>query len=208
MIVSKIPGIAEDLEALRQIAPSGFVLAIHVRWAGPEFLHSEFPEKWRKKYEENSYFMFDPLYYWTVMKSGQTRWSEVGLPDPHKIMKKAAEHGLVYGATTCVSGGQGKSFLSASRPDREFTAPELTQMKDYLDKWLKVVTERPLLTDAEFSTLAAIRDGLDQTEIASSLGVSVSTVKKRLRSIRKKFNAATVAEALSIAVEKKYFSTY
>ena len=206
MIVSKIPGISDDLESLREIATSGFVLAINVRWIGPEFLHSEFPAKWRKLYEDKNYFMFDPIYFWIVANTGEIRWSEVGLPDLQGVQKKAAEHGLVYGATVCKKRDGQKSLLSAARPDREITAPEMEKLSGYLDKWLSVVSERPILTEGEFDTLKLLRDGLDQNEIAQSLGVSTSTVKKRLKGVRQKFDAATVAEALSIAVEKRYFS--
>lgn len=208
MIVAKIPGIADDLEDVREIATSGFVLAINVRWLGPEFLHSEFPTKWRTIYEDKNYFMFDPIYYWTVINTGEIRWSEVGLPDPHGIGKKAAAHGLVYGATICVKRQDHKSFLSAARPDREITAPEMDTLRGYLEKWLDVVTERPILTTGELDTLKLLRDGLDQTEVAKALSVSTSAVKKRLKSVRTKFQANTVAEALSIAVEKKYFSDF
>lgn len=205
MILSKIPGIQDDFEQIRDMAPSGFVLALNLSWVGPEFLHSEFPDKWREIYESKGYFMFDPIYYWAVTHSGRVRWSEVGLPDPQGIRKKAAKYGLVYGATVAQKAGNKKSFLSVSRADAEFTEPEFAKLEGFLMKWLDVVTERPLLKPGEFEALKCLRDGLDQAEIAKTLGVSLSTVKKRFRSIRKKFGAATIAEALSIAVEKRYF---
>lgn len=205
MILSKTPGIQEDFEKIRDMAPSGFVLALNLTWVGPEFLHTEYPEKWREIYESKGYFMFDPIYYWAVTHTGRVRWSEVGLPDPQSIRKKAAKYGLVYGATVAQKPANKKSFLSVSRADREFTETEFAELEGYLSKWLDVVTERPLLTDGEFQALECLRDGLDQAEIAARLGISLSTVKKRFRSARKKFDASTIAEALSIAVEKRYF---
>lgn len=205
MIGSKIPDIQGDFSEVRKVATSGFVLALNVSWIGPEFLQSEFPEKWRELYEGSGYFMLDPIYYWTVMHTGKVRWSEVKYPDVRSIKKQAAEHGLVYGATVCQKKEGLKSFLSVARPDREFTDAEIDRFEALLLKWNDVVIERPILSDGELTTLRWLRDGLDQNEIARVLDVSVSTVKKRLRGVRKKFKANTVAEALAIAVEKRYF---
>jgi len=188
------------------VATSGFVLALNVSWFGPEFLQSEYPAKWREIYEESGYFMLDPIYHWTVMNTGKVRWSEVNYPDIRSVGKQAAEFGLVYGATVCQKHDGRKSFLSAARPDREFTDAEIDRFDVLLTKWSNVVIERPVLSEAELVTLRWLRDGLDQNQIADTLEVSVSTVKKRLSGVRRKFKAATVAEALAIAVEKRYFS--
>lgn len=206
MIGSKIPGVDKDFDDLRQVATSGFVLALNVSWIGPEFLQSEYPQAWREIYEESGYFMLDPIYYWTVMHTGTVRWSEVKYPDIRSVKKHAAEFGLVFGATVSMKHEGRKSFLTCARPDREFTDAEIERFETLLIKWNKVVIERPILTEVELSTLRSLRDGLDQNQIAATLEISVSTVKKRLSSVRRKFKAATVAEALAIAVEKKYFS--
>lgn len=206
MILSRIPEIETELEELRGFAPSGFVLAINVRWIGPEFVHSEYPAKWRAIYEESGYFMLDPVYYWTVMNTGTTRWSEITYPDPKIVGKRAAEHGLVYGATVCMKTDDGKSFLSASRADRELSDAELLRMNELTTRWVDLLHERPILTDAELDTLRCLREGKDQAQIASSLGISPSTVKKRLKRIKTAFKASTTSEALSIATEKRYFT--
>lgn len=206
MILSKIPEIQSELEEMRTIAPSGFVLAVNVRWIGPEHIHSEFPAKWRGIYEDGNFFMFDPVYYWTVMNTGTTRWSEISYPDPKIVGKRAAEHGLVYGATVCKKTNNRKSFLSAGRADREITTIEITRMEDLMAKWVGILHERPHLSDVELATLKCIREGMDQNQIALKLDVSPSTVKKRLRRIRAAFKAATISEAVSIATEKRYFT--
>ena len=122
---SIISRISEDFDRIRELSPPGFVLALNVRWRGPEYLHSEFPEEWREIYESKNYFMFDPIYYWTMINTGRVRWSEVGLPDPHKISQKAAGHGLSYGATFCQKLDGTKSFLSTAHSEREFTIGEM-----------------------------------------------------------------------------------
>ena len=205
MIVSRIPGINEDLERVREIAPSGFVLALNVGWAGPEFLHSEYPEKWRNIYESKNYFVTDPVFYWTLMNTGRKRWSEVGYPDPLKVSQKAKKFGLVYGAVFSQKVEGKKSFFSAGRSDRELTEPELTELGDFFDKWLTVASERPELSLGELQVMKCLKDGMSQSETAAALSIAESTVKKRAQSVMKKFRASTRAEAVSIAVEKRYF---
>lgn len=205
LLFTKIPNVQTDILKVREIAPSGFVVALDVRWKGPEYLHSEFPEKWKELYEDNGYFMMDPIFYWTLMNTGVTRWSEVDYPDPRGIGTKAAEHGLVFGATVSVKVDGMRSFLSAARADRELTEEEITSLANILEKWANIVKERPNLSDNELETLACLRSGLDQTKIAKKLGVSISTVKKRLSKVRRAFEASSNSEALSIAIEKRYF---
>ena len=205
MIASNIPGIDDDYARVRELAPSGFVLALNLRWVGPEFLHSEYPKAWREIYESKNYFMFDPVFYWTLTKTGRTRWSEVGFPDPHGVSQKAKKYGLNFGAVFCQKVDGRRSFLATSRSDRELTEIEMDELQTLFEKWMKVVSERPVLTEGELDVLKALKSGQAQAEVGTALNIATATVKKRLRSIRKKFGAATTAEAVSIAVEKRYF---
>lgn len=140
MNLDQIPEIKTQLEELREFATSGFVFAVNIRWKGPEFLHSEFPQEWRTLYEESNFFMFDPIYYWTVMETGVKRWSEIRYPNPKIVSNKASEHGLVFGAIVSKKLNGEKSFLSAARPDRELTDTELLRMDDLMSKWVAIVT--------------------------------------------------------------------
>ena len=138
MDLSEVPEIQKDFEELGEIGISGFVLAVNVRWNGPEFLHSTYPEEWRTLYEESHFFMFDPIYYWSLMKTGVRRWSEIRFPDPKIVSNKAARHGLVFGAIVCRKFNGEKSFLSAARPDRELTDAEMRRMEELLINWVSI----------------------------------------------------------------------
>lgn len=139
MNLDEIPEIESELVEFREIAKAGFVLAVNVRWNGPKLIHSEFPEQWRTTYEESNFFMFDPIYYWTLMETGVTRWSEIKYPNPKIVSNKAAEHGIVFGAIACKTKNGSKSFLSAARPDRELTDAELLRMDELMSKWVTIV---------------------------------------------------------------------
>lgn len=206
MLVSKVPGIENDLVRVREIAPSGFVLALNLGWVGPEFLHSEYPLTWREIYEDRNYFMADPVFFWTLNNTGFKRWSEVGYPDPRGIAKKAKEHGLCYGAVFAEKIGRKKSFFSAGRADREFSVGEVHELQAFFKGWLKVVAERPELSLGQIQVLKCLRDGMSSSQIAAELEVSESTVKQRCQAVMKKFNASTRHEAVAIAVEKRYLT--
>jgi LuxR family transcriptional regulator len=205
MIFEQRPDVKSDLKLLRDLATSGFVVALNHRWIGPEYLRSEFPKKWRDVYEEQNYFMLDPIYNWTLFHAGTVRWSDVKYPDIRGIRKHAAEHGLVFGATVCLKIDRNTSFISAARPDREFTDDEIATILSVLERWQVIATDQPALSEVEMENMQCLRQGMDQHEIATHLGVSVSTVKKRLKKIRKLFKAATTAQALAIATERNYF---
>lgn len=60
MLSNLIPNYDQEMERLREWAPSGFILAFNLTFRGPEHLHSEYPDAWRRLYEERNYFFVDP----------------------------------------------------------------------------------------------------------------------------------------------------
>jgi len=205
MMLSRVPQLEEHLAELREIGPSGLVIAFNVSWIGPEFLHNEFPQDWRDEYESYHYAMFDPIFHWIRKNTGIARWSEVDLPDVRSVNEKAKKHGLVYGAIACRKTSNGRSFITVGRADRELTGDELKRLDDIMVEWVAVVHERPPLSSVEIETLSLVRNGLAHKDIALELGISVGTVKKRLRRVRSAFKSKTISEAVSIATQKRYF---
>ncbi len=206
MLLSRVPDIDSDLTGIRELAPSGFVIALNMGWGGPELLHSEYPDAWRETYEEKNYFMTDPVFYWTLMNKGRKRWSEVGYPDPMGIGEKAKKHGLNFGVVFSKRVHGRRSFMSAARADREFSTNEIELLESYFDKWMKFVSERPELSVGELQVLRCLYDGFGQAKTAEKLGIAEATVSKRARSAMKKLKAATRTEAVSKAAEMNYFS--
>jgi LuxR family transcriptional regulator, quorum-sensing system regulator SdiA len=85
------------LEKLGQLAPMGYTVGLHIRFATPLVYKSSYPPAWVEHYNNNSYYLRDPLVFWGVGVEGTTRWSSIPLPDPFGVMKKAAGHGLNFG---------------------------------------------------------------------------------------------------------------
>jgi LuxR family transcriptional regulator len=200
---SLIPGFDDEMHDLREIAPSGFILAFNVTFRGPQYLYSEYPVEWQTTYDENNFYMADPIFYWiNISSKGATRWSEVRGPDPLKIRPKARAHGLVFGAAFTKKIAQKRAFLTAARADREFTDTEMGRLGAKFDFLAQMVVGAATLTAAELEALRLLCDGLDQQEIAERLGVSRSAVKQRMQSACSKLGAKTTAHAVALCISR------
>ncbi|WP_371153143.1 autoinducer binding domain-containing protein [Jannaschia sp. 2305UL9-9] len=189
------------LQRLDEIAPAGYTVGVHIRFASPLYLKSTYPQAWQDIYAANAYSLRDPLVFWGISKSGKIRWSEITLPDPFGIMKKAGQHGLTYGAVVACGKITSRTIVGAARSDREFTDTELSDIEE-VALGLHDVTEPPEdLTPAMIEALRLVGDGYRHTAAAAELGISESALKARLSSARHKLGARTTAEALRMARE-------
>ena len=84
---------------LRKIAPAGYFLALHIRFAAPLMQFQTYPVAWTDRYAQNAYALRDPTIAWGFSTTGSCRWSSLPVPDPFGICKDAAAHGLTYGLT-------------------------------------------------------------------------------------------------------------
>lgn len=205
MLSNHIPNYDSEIDFLRQIGTSGFILAFNMSFRGPEHLHSEYPQGWRDQYEERNYFFVDPVLVWIIGNSGTRRWSEINLPDIRKIMPEAAKFGMKYGVAFSAKVKNKRSFLTLSRPDRELTDAEIHEVNEKFQRWAELVVGDIPLTHRELEVLNLLRHGKVQSEIASELGLSESAVKQRFQKACSKLQAKTRAHAVAIAVSRNYF---
>lgn len=203
MLESIIPNHEDELRSLSSYGHTGFVIGFGLRFGQPDFFLNRYPEAWTSLYESENYFFGDPVAAWTIARTGAIRWSEVKFPDPRGIMAKAKKHGLKYGGTFVVKIDRKRSFLSVARQDRELNDGEMLVLHNKIETWAKLFAKaKVMLTEAELQALAAMRDGLRQSEAAEKLQVSVSTLKTRLDSAQKKLGAPNTLNAVVLAVRQ------
>lgn len=193
------------LPTFRMLGPQGFILVFNLHLRGPESFHSEYPLAWQREYEDRNYGWYDPVLYWAMMNTGNTRWSAIRWPDPRGVMAAAKRFDINYGAIFSrggVTGDVKKTILSLARADREFTKEEMSLIASMMDRLVQEASLDRTLTIQEVQTLRHLRDGLSHKEIGLALGIAVSTVKLRLSTARKKLGATSNTNALYVAFQR------
>jgi LuxR family transcriptional regulator, quorum-sensing system regulator SdiA len=189
------------LEHLSVLAPMGYTVGLHIRYASPLVYKSTYPDSWVEHYNDHSYYLRDPLVFWGIGVQGTVRWSEVPLPDPFNVMKQAANHGLRFGGVSSYGPIGSRSIVGMARADREFTDGELAELTD-LTARLHIAAKPPSeLTKAQIEALKCVADGDRHTAAAAKLGITESAFKARLQSARLRLEARTTSEAVRKARE-------
>ncbi len=190
------------------IATAGCYVALRIGFAFPVDERNEFPPDWIEYYTRNGLMLRDPVVRWVYDNTGSTRWSEISASDTSRVLAKARNFGLNYGAVVCCvlenPKGQ-RSFGTFARSDREFSADEIALFGFHL-KRLHVMSVPPSnITKAELEALQLVKDGMRLKEIAYQLGVSEGAIKQRLSGAKKKLGARTNTQAASRAVAYRMF---
>jgi LuxR family transcriptional regulator, quorum-sensing system regulator SdiA len=189
------------LEELDQLAPMGYSVGLHIRYASPLVYKSTYPAEWTEFYNSHSYYLRDPLVFWGVGIEGTTRWSSIPLPDPFSVMAKAASHGLKFGAVSSYGPITSRSIVGVARSDREFEEAELELLREITIR-LHIEAKPPSeLTRAQIEALQCLADGDRHAAAAEKLGISESALKARLVSARIRLEARTTSEAIRKARE-------
>jgi LuxR family transcriptional regulator, quorum-sensing system regulator SdiA len=193
------------LHELGLVAPMGYSIGLHIRFASPLIYRSTYPAEWVETYNNHSYYLRDPLVFWGVGVVGTTRWSAIPLPDPFGVMAKAAGHGLRFGAASSYGPITSRSVVGIARSDREFNDDELEALKELTIR-LHIAAKPPSeLTRAQAEALQCLANGDRHAAAAAKLGISESALKARLVSARIRLEARTTSEAIRKAREYRLF---
>ncbi|SFP75238.1 helix-turn-helix transcriptional regulator [Tranquillimonas alkanivorans] len=191
------------LNELRRLAPSGYALALHIRFASAQMMFVTYPQEWVEQYTESDYLLCDPTISWALGQQGMCRWSGLAYPDPHNVMGQAREYGLIYGFTVSHGPRSSRSVGSFGRADREFTDEEMARIAQIVAQLHDAATPPESLTPAQRNALKLVASGARYAEAAERLGISESAFKARLKAARERLLARTTAEAIQRAQEHK-----
>lgn len=189
-------------DEIKQIAPSGYYVALRIGFAFPMEEVNELPEKWVTHYTRQRFMLFDPVVRWAYANVGTVRWSELSKDDPKKVIAQAQTFGLRFGLTIAVLD-QGpnaqRSFASFTRSDRDFSNIEAKLLHAYVTRRHNDTAPPTNLTRAELEALGMVKDGKRLKEIAFELNVSEGAVKQRLKNAKLKLGAKTGSQAAALA---------
>lgn len=189
------------LRELSALAPGGYTVGLHIRFASPLYFKSTYPTAWQEAYSANNYALRDPLVFWGISSTGVTRWSDISLPDPFGVLAEARSHGLTYGAVASTGRITSRTIVGIARGDREFSDAEMADAES-LAQGLHDMAEAPeQLTPQMIEALSLIGQGFRHGAAAAELGISEVALRARLHTARDRLGAQTTAEALRMARE-------
>ena len=144
------------LERLVPLAPSGFAVALHIRYTAPRFLFQNYPRRWRDHYSKMGLVMFDRTVAWGLSHEGAVRWSDLeaaASTEERRVFDAARRHGLNFGLTVAMADGSTRSIGSAARGDREFTDDECADILSCVSDLHEATGADQHLTEADHATL-------------------------------------------------------
>lgn len=194
-------GLDHGLAQLSDLAPRGYALGLHIRFAAAHLMIQTYDPRWTQRYTENGYMLADPMVFWGFGNNGAIRWSEIDLPDPHNIMGQASDFGLKFGIAVTTGPTSSRTIGGFARGDREFTDGEMEKIQALVEKLHEQSTPPDNLTPAQRMALRLIAKGSRHAEAAALLGISESALKARLRAARERLFVRTTAEAIQRAQE-------
>lgn len=193
--------INKELRALGRLAPVGYFVGLHIRFAAPLMQFQTYPKAWTDHYTREAYALRDPTIAWGFGSEGAARWSAFGLPDPFNILGEAARYGLTYGLTVSCGPISSRTIASFANDTREFTDDEIDQISTRVRRLHDMTQPPESLTKAQIEALRCIAAGDRHAAAAAKLGITESAFKARLMSARERLMARTTAEAIQRARE-------
>ncbi|SHI90188.1 autoinducer binding domain-containing protein [Wenxinia saemankumensis] len=120
------------LRDLVRIAPAGFAIGLHVRFASVRFMLQSYPRAWIDEYSARGYGIHDPTVAWGMANTGRIAWADMAVTgdDAARVMDLAARAGLVHGLTVAHVASASRSVASFARSDRPFTGDEGARIED------------------------------------------------------------------------------
>ncbi|TXI05390.1 MAG: LuxR family transcriptional regulator [Pseudorhodobacter sp.] len=201
--MTRTVGLDLGLSKLSALAPAGYALGLHIRFASAQIMVNTYDPRWIEIYTNQGYMLCDPLVSWGFGTEGTVRWSALNHPDPHNVLRQAAAFGLKFGVAVSHGPTSSRTIGGFGRSDREFSDEEIADIADMV-RVLHRETEPPeRLSPAQVEALRLISKGYRYSQAAHHLGISESALKARLSSARDRLLCRTTAEAIQRALEAK-----
>ncbi|AXQ94378.1 autoinducer binding domain-containing protein [Cereibacter azotoformans] len=188
-----------ELSQLRRVAPAGYYMGLHIRFASPLVTLQSYREDWIEYYTEKGYLLYDPSIRWGMVESGTRRWSDFADSDPRGVVAEAAQFGLRFGVSCSWGAVSGRSIGSFARSDREFTDREVELVFELFQRVHELTLPPDELTQPQIDALRCIGNGDRHAAAAQKLGISESALKARIAGARQRLGARTTAEAIQRA---------
>lgn len=150
--------IGAHLGSLKDLAPSGYAIALHIKFTTPTLLFQTYPKAWIDVYSQRGFVMRDPTVLWAFDNLGVIDWTDLASNDSDGVMALAREYGMNHGITYSLASNDSRSIASFTRSDRPLTDAEIVRIRDIVDQMHN-------LTDGLDALSAETRDALKKMSI-------------------------------------------
>lgn len=185
--------------------------------ADSAFLHSNYSESWRSKYDSEKMGYVDPTVTHCLTKSTPLIWSPelFSAPKQKDMYEEASGHGIKSGITMPIHGGDGEvgvlCFVTDTKPGQSFleqtqhSLPQLSYLRDFLFESSKAFTsDRPRnrihLTRRELECIKWAAIGKSSWDISKIMKCSEPTVNFHFKNVRQKFGTSSRQQAVVMAI--------
>jgi LuxR family transcriptional regulator len=199
--MSKFAYVDRRLPEIAAVAPAGYYLALRIRGSSPMMSFHAYPQAWIDEYTAKGYVLRDPITTWAMTVGGTVRWSSPLLPDPFGIFRRAAKHGLKYGASVAVGPRGALTVCSFSRGDREFTDEEIATVRAIVEDLHERVAPPASLSPEQIALLGILEQEEAPSRIAERLGMPAPAAERAVRELCEELLAQTPGEAVRRARE-------
>ena len=126
--------IAALLHELDEASPSGFAIALHVRFTRPTYLFQSYAKRWIDRYSAEGMVMHDPVVRWGLQNTGHVLWSELAAIDTAGVLEQAKDFGIMNGVAIGIVRSGSRSLGGFGRADRDFDAAEIARLEELLGR--------------------------------------------------------------------------
>lgn len=186
-----------ELANIASLAPAGYFIGLRIRAGGADKLFNTYPRKWRLRYGRMSYLLRDPTLAWGYTHTGVIHWEELAGLDTGGIFSDALNYGLAYGVTVAVGPVDARTIGSLARNDRRVSEDEAAAFHTSLTR-LHRYSVVPV-TAKEQHAIRLIAEGRTYAIAAHELGISITALRARLTSARKRLGADTISDLVQVA---------
>lgn len=142
-------GFIEMLQDISDLCPSGYAVALHVRFAAPTYLFQTYGSDWIEYYSRRGFVLHDPTVHWGLANSGICNWDDLEAQDPKGILAAARKHGMTYGFAIALDTDNSRSVGNFTRNDRPHTADEVKTIQQIMQDLHKRTVEPKALSLAD-----------------------------------------------------------
>ncbi|WP_212524653.1 autoinducer binding domain-containing protein [Actibacterium sp. MT2.3-13A] len=144
------------LGRIGELCPSGYAIALHIRFTTPRYLFQAYDSAWVEYYSQNALVLHDPLVRWALTHEGARRWEDLEHEDSMGVIAAARRFGFAHAIVISHVLDGSRSLGGFTRPDRPHRDAEIAELTRLLARLAEMTADPGALPEAERAALHAL----------------------------------------------------